>query len=379
MSELLTKPTSHVASNGAQGPADSGPNGSRPEASAASRACAKCGLPLQDGQDWCLQCGTGAPGSLSGGPGWRTGIAILAATALLVIGASVAAYAALNKTKPKPKVAVVAVSGLGTTTSSTTPGATPTTPGSTPTPGTAPTPGTPTTVKATPPKIPLQTPTPSSGGGANTEANNSLFPPETKTTKTTTTKTTSTTTTPTKTSGESTKSSQESAGSESNPETGAEAPSPILLDTDAASVYNPYAYPAALFGDPSLAIDGEASTAWTAQVQPAVAPKMAEGLVLDLKSPQKLGSVTVKTTTPGITVEVYGAVGKALPASISDPAWNRIVGLKVLKRKSTTLALKTKGKGYRYIVLWLAKAPSSSTAATPGTVAINEFELFPPK
>ena len=52
---------------------------------------------------------------------------------------------------------------------------------------------------------------------------------------------------------------------------------------------------------------------------------------------------------------------------------------KVLKKKNTTLALKTKGNGYRYIVLWLAKAPTSSTAANPGTVAINEFELFPPK
>ncbi len=375
MSDLLTKPTSDVASNGAQGSNDTGPNGSPSEASAAPRACTKCGLPLQDGQDWCLQCGTGAPGSLSGAPGWRTGIAILATTALLVIGASVAAYAALNKTKPKPKVAVVAVTGLGTTTSSTTtPGTTPTpaTPGTTSTPGATSTPGTPTTVKATPP-IPSQTPTPVPSGGANTEANNSLFPPETKTTKTP-----STTTTPTKTSSESTTSPKESTGSEGS-ETGAETPSPILLDTDAASVYNPYAYPATLFGDPSLAIDGEASTAWTAQVQPTVAPKMAEGLVLDLKSPVKLGSVVVTTTTPGITVEVYGAVGKALPTSISDPAWNRIVGLKVLKKKSTTLALKTKGKGYRYIVLWLAKAPASSTAATPGTVAINEFELFPPK
>jgi hypothetical protein len=388
VSTLLTKPTTDVASNGAEGSNGASPNGSHVEPSSATRACAKCGLPLQDGQDWCLQCGTGAPGSLSGGPGWRTGIAILGATALLVIGASVAAYAALNKTKPKPKVAVVAVTRVGTTTSPTTIPTTPgTTPGTaTPTPGTAtPTPGTPTTVKATPPKIPLQTPTPTSTStsGANNEANNALFPPETKTTAS---KATSPATTPTKTTSESTKSSKESAGSEtgsegseSRSETSAEAPSPLLLDTDAASVYNPYAYPTALFGDPSLAIDGETSTAWTAQVQATVAPKMAEGLVLDLKSPQKLGSVAVKTTTTGITVEVYGAVGKTLPTSISDPAWNRIVGLKVLKRKSTTLTLKTGGKGYRYILLWLAKAPASSTAASPGSVSINEFELFPSK
>jgi hypothetical protein len=336
--------------------------------------CSKCGLPLQEGQDWCLQCGTGAPGSLSGGPGWRTGIAILGAAALLAIGASVAAYAALNKTKSKPETAIAVAKGVGTTVA---PTSTPTTPGTTPG-TTTPTPGTPTTVKAgTPPKIPLQTPTPKPPGGANTEANNALFPPETKTTKTP-----STTTTPTKTSSESTTSPKEGSGSEgaeAKPESSAEAPSPILLDTDAASVYNPYSYPATLFGDPSLAIDGEASTAWTAQVQAAVAPKMAEGLVLDLKSPQKLGSVAVKTTTTGITVEVYGANGKTLPASISDPAWSRIVGLKFLKKKSTILALKANAKGYRYIVLWLAKASTSSTAANPGSVSVNEFELFPPK
>jgi hypothetical protein len=96
-------------------------------------------------------------------------------------------------------------------------------------------------------------------------------------------------------------------------------------------------------------------------------------------SPQKLGSVSVKTTTTGITVEVYGSNGHALPASISDPEWKRLVGLKVLKKKSATLALKSPGKSYRFILLWLAKAQASSTATTPGAVAIDEFELFPPK
>ena len=44
------------------------------------------------------------------------------------------------------------------------------------------------------------------------------------------------------------------AGSGGTGETQAQ---PILLDTNAASTYNPYAYPASNFGDPSLAIDGE--------------------------------------------------------------------------------------------------------------------------
>ncbi len=310
---------------------------------------------MQEGQDWCLQCGAGAPESLSGGggPGWRTGAAILGATALLVVGASVAAYAALNKTKRKPVVAVA----LRTPTTVVPPA---TAPGTIPPPTTT-TPGAPTTVSPTPPKIPTQTPTPKTSAEP-------IFPPETKTTKTTAT---------TKTTGASTKSSEGSGSESPETESGAEPPSPILLDTNAASTYNPYAYPASLFGDPSLAIDGEAKTAWTAQVQAEKAPKMAEGLVLDLKSPQKLGSATVKTTTTGVTVEIYGANGHTLPGSITEPAWKRLVGVKVLKKKTTALTLKTKGKTYRYVVLWLAKAPPSSTAAAPGSVAIDEFELFP--
>ena len=53
---------------------------------------------MDDAQDWCLQCGAGAPGSLDGGgPSWRSAATILAATAILVLGAAAAAYAALSK------------------------------------------------------------------------------------------------------------------------------------------------------------------------------------------------------------------------------------------------------------------------------------------
>jgi hypothetical protein len=308
---------------------------------------------MQEGQDWCLQCGAGAPGSLGAAPGWRTGGAILAVTALLVIGASVAAYAALTKPKPKPKVVAVAIRPAAVT---------PTTP----VPGTATgggAPGIPTTVAPEAPKIPTQAPTPAP---KSSEPSEPVFPAETKTG--TGTKSTS------GSNGAKEGSTQEKTESPSGPEP----PSPILLDTNAASVYNPYAYPAALFGDPSLTIDGEAKSAWTAQVQPEKAPHMAEGLLLDLKSSQKLGSAAVKTSTTGATVEIYGANVTTLPASITDPTWTRLVGLKVLKKKDTTFQLKTKGKSFRYIVLWLVKAPAGSTAAKPGDVAIAEFELFPP-
>src|SRR5204863_1384001 len=50
--------------------------------------------------------------------------------------------------------------------------------------------------------------------------------------------------------------------------------SAMLLDTNAASTYNPSSQPAGNFGDPRLAIDGDTSTGWTARVDPASAPNM---------------------------------------------------------------------------------------------------------
>src|SRR6202011_3828047 len=97
-------------------------------------------------------------------------------------------------------------------------------------------------------------------------------------------------------------------------------PAALVLDTNAASTYNPYAYPASNFGDPSLAIDSEKSTAWTAVVDPAVAPKMAEGLVIDLKTAQKLSALTLTGSTLGMTVQGDVATASAPPASITDPA-----------------------------------------------------------
>jgi hypothetical protein len=373
--------SSVAAPNGGTGqPPAAGATGGdgAPPSPPAGRACSKCSQPLEEMQDWCLNCGAGAPGSLGGGPGWRTAAAILIATVLLVGGASVAAYAALEKKDHEPTVAAVAP----TTTAPATglPGTGTTTPGT----GTTPIPGVPTTGAATPPKIPLQTPTPkSSGGVANeaNEANEALFP-SAGTKEASKVKSSN----PTKEAGESNEAgaegnesapSEEGSGSGSKSGSGKEAPSPILLDTDAASTYNPYAYPAALFGDPSLAIDGEAKTAWTAQVQATSAPKMAEGLLLDLKAPQKLSSASIKTATTGITVEVYATNGHTLPESITDPAWKRLVGLKVLKKKTTSFPLKTHGKAFRYVVLWLAAGQPTSTAADPGSVSIDEFELFP--
>jgi hypothetical protein len=334
---------------------------------AAGPTCANCGAPMEPGQDWCLQCGAGAPGSLdAGGPSWRSAAAILTATAVLVLGAAAAAYAALNKEgAPKPHPTIVAVAPTTTPTTVTptpttpvTP--TPTTPGAvTPTPNASGVPATnplAPTGTANPPKIPLTAPTPKSTGTSTTPAKAKETSP--------------TTTSPT-------------SGNEAGGDTATEpATAAIVLDPDAASTYNPYNYPASEFGDPSLAIDGDTSTAWTAQVNPAVAPKMAEGIAIDLKSAQRVSAVELITSTPGMSVQIYGANGQTLPTSITDPAWVQLSPYLVTKKRNERIKLKdTSSKGFRFITLWISKASAASvgTAEAPGHVSVNELELFPVK
>ena len=364
---LADSPTvSNSEQTPAQPSAGAGPDG----APAPERTCANCGSPLNGGQDWCLQCGAGTPESLTTrAPSWRSAAAILGIAALLVIGAATAAYAALSKggPKPRPVVTTVAQATLPSTTTPVipaTPTPTPTTPGATATTPTAtPTaPGTPTTVNpllptgtTKPPKIPLTAPTPKSPGTTTKAATPGASEPSPSTT---TPKT-----------------------AEGTPPASEPQPTSILLDTNAASTYNPYNYPASGFGDPSLAIDGEASTGWTAQVEPTVAPKMAEGLAIDLKTPRRLSALALLTTTPGMTIQVYGANGSALPTSITDPAWVQLSPYFVEKKKHVRIKLRHSAQAFRFVVLWISGAPAASvgTPQAPGHVSVNELELFPVK
>jgi hypothetical protein len=331
-------------------PQDAGPDGSgatpdptaQAQAPRAGTACTKCGAALAPGQDWCLQCGAGAPGSV-GSHAWRPWAIALGATAVLLLGAAAAAYAALSK-EPKHAAVMTATVAQATPPAATTP-APATTPAATPTPVTkvppiAKTPALPTKA-VTPPATTPTTPAAPTGGTTGEQ-------------KTSTT-----------------------GGGQGG--TTPKGPAALLLDTDAASTYNPYNYPAANFGDPSLTIDGDTGTGWSAQVNPATAPAMAEGVLIDLKSAKKLSAVKLVTSTPGMTLQVYGASTQTAPTSITDKSWVPISHSLTIRKRRARIALKTQGKAYRFIVVWISGAPESSvgTPEAPGKVTLNEIELFP--
>jgi hypothetical protein len=348
---LLADPPPAPVEPPAASPATEAAPAEAPAPVGAQGGCANCGSPMLASQDWCLQCGAGAPGSLgSAGAGWGSLAVILTATVLLVLGAAAAGYAALSKgTTHKPKAVAQNTTPLSGTPS--TPAITP------PTIATPKTIGTPKTLKPAtplatvkPPKIPLTVATPK-------------IPAITTPTITTPT----TTSTPTTETGGSTTTTTKTPP-----------PEPILLDTNAAETYNPKEYPVSTFGDPTLVIDGETSTGWTAQVDPTIAPKMAAGLVFNLKAAQKVSSLKLITTAPGITVQVFGSNSKTLPKTIGDPAWSKLSQSVVVKTRHFEIKLKST-TAFRLLTLWISKVPTASvgTVKAPGHVAINEVELFP--
>ena len=340
-----------------------------PPPPAVAQGCRRCGAALLPGQDWCLQCGAGAPGSL-GAPGWRPTLTVLGAVLVLVLGAAGAAYAALSEGSAKGHLVTTVVAQAPPPVSTTAP-STPTSPLPSTHGGFAHTPkvskGLLGLGSAKPPKIPLTAVTP--------KASEKLTTPTTGTGTSKAGESTKKTTTPSGKTGTGTGSGKGQTG-ETNEESQQSA---IELDTDAAQTYDPYEYPASWFGDPSLAIDDDPTTPWTAQVNPATAPAMAEGLSIDLKSKQKVSAWQLITTTPGMTVQVYGAESATQPTSITDPAWIPLSSPRVVKKHKLRLALRDSGKAFTFITLWISKAPKSAvgTPEAPGHVDVDEVELFP--
>jgi len=328
-----------------QSPPPEGP----PGAPAPAPTCASCGQAMAPGQDWCLQCGAAGRGSVASAA-WRPTAGILAVTAALVLGAAAAGVAALSKKAPRAPVVTTTVAQVAGPAAGTPPVGTPTTP-STGAAGLTP-----------PPKIPLKAATPAPATRTPTA-----------TTPATTRKTTEKATEKTSREEPST-SNTGGSGGEGEPEA-------ILLDTNAAQTYNPYAYPAAGFGDPSLAIDGDTSTGWTAQVNPSAAPRMAEGLLVDLKTAQRISLVKLVTSTPGIVVQIYGANGHTVPGSITGKAWVPLSHQQTIKKRNAKFTLRHQKQAYRFVAVWISRAGESSigTAQAPGHVTIDEVELFPAK
>ncbi len=305
-------------------------------------ACEVCGAAMERGQDWCLECGTAAPGRLGARPGWRAAFTVVGLTTLLLLCAVVAAYAALTgdaersaSTAPPvasgdPIIAQTPGAAPGAA-----PAAIPVQPGATG-PNTTPPPAPANAV----PIIPAQPPAPAT--------NTPLAPPPPPPPAA-----------GTKSSGAADGNSTGSTGSTGDSgagtgSTGATRTSSglIALANDAAKTYNQPARAGAEFGPAASAVDGKPDTVWDVVV-PADGQPIAAGLVLDLGKPYALRSLRLVTPTPGFTVEIYGArSAKELPADVIDKRWIHLTDKKGVK-DGDPISLKGKGDGAKVQLLLL--------------------------
>jgi hypothetical protein len=307
---------------------------SKPEA---VRTCASCGAPMEPDQDWCLTCGAAASGSLGQRPGWRAASTVIALTAVLVLGAIAASYAAItgdDGKKPAPAAPAPAQQQAQATPPATTPPA-----ASTPTQST-PTQSTPTTTG----KLPKVT-TPKSNTTGSAPITPTTSTPTTSTPTTSTPSNTNTTTSPSTTTNQ--QPSQVPAG-----------PQPIELAGDAGKTYDPYGK-AKASGETERAIDDDPQTSWYADLKdPAQA---GLGFALDLGKLQGIREIDLETPTPGFRIEIYATDETELPPDILDTRWSHITNVSDVGTKDDGKQKIVLGAGtskYRNLLLWFTKPPT---------------------
>lgn len=329
-----------------------------------TRACPKCSAPLEEGQDWCLNCGEAQPGGRRVTlPGKRATATVLALTTVLVGGAVAASYAALQDgTEPSNTPTQLAqappASQFAPPTTATPPATAAAPPASTAIPGdTATTPPTDTGSTDLPdagstPDIPApsSTPsTPSSSSNSTSSSGTSTGTTKSDTTADTRTSTTKTSTTPAETE-----------------------PVAIDLADGAGSLYDPFKRDTAA-GDAAKAFDGDPNTSFPVTVA-AGSQQIGAGLAVALPKLEGIREIDLKTKTPGFKIEVYATDEQDLPPDVLDTRWAHlkdVTGVGSDSDGAETINLGSGSTKYRHVLLWFTAPPTEGS-----TVRISELKLL---
>jgi hypothetical protein len=323
------------------------------EAPTEVRTCPTCQAPLEDGQDWCLNCGEAQPSRRIALPGKRAAATVLALTTVLVGGAVAASYAALQDGSD--------------------PAATPTQLAQVPAPSTAaPAPAPDPAAAAPSTAVPA---TPSSTAPTDT----SIIPPDTGSTPATPapssssqgTSTSSETATDTDTSTSTTKSDDSTADTRTSTPPAETTPVAIKLGDDAAALYDPYKRDTAA-GDPKKAFDADPNTSFPVT---AGSTQVGAGLTVDLPKLQGIREIDLTTKTPGFKIEIYATDETDLPPDVLDTRWAHLkdvtgVGSDADGGKEI-VSLGSGTTKYRHVLLWFTAPPT-----TGSTVRVSELKLL---
>lgn len=137
-----------------------------------------------------------------------------------------------------------------------------------------------------------------------------------------------------------------------------------------AVAYAPYATPDVDLGDPSRTVDGSTRTAWKAPAAADPAPPQL-GVYVDLAGKEKIRRLELRTPTPGMSIEIYGA-RSGPPASITDPGWDHLASRSGIAAETK---VRLRDRPYRYLLVWIVGAPPDG--ARPAIAELSLFSLQP--
>jgi len=307
------------------------------------RACPRCTAPAASDQRWCLECGGELPAPRRSS--LRPVVGIATTLAVLVGAASAGGYTLLQEDRQPPPPAQT-VAQAPPTTPETLPPATGDTPTYTPAPYTPPatTPTTPST----------STPSGSSslGGGSSSS---------------------------TGTGGGTTGSTRTRDGSvvptdEEPTRTTPAAPRFVVTDIAlgaAAVAYAPFASDTADLGDASRTVDGSTRTAWRVPPSDDPAVSTQAGVYVDLAGKERLRKLVVRTPTPGMSIEVYGATSGP-PDDVTAPGWTHLADRANVAEEAR---IKLPAGRYRYVLVWITAGPPDG--GRPGISELSLLSLQP--
>jgi hypothetical protein len=355
---LLLRDTDH---DSPKTPTDSAPVEAPVETPPEVRSCPKCSAPLEDGQDWCLNCGE----AQSGGrrlalPGKRATATVLALTTVLVGGAVAASYAALSDDPANPastptQLAQVPAPSSAAPAAPVTPDPAAALPSSAAPADTTPAPSDTATLPdaGDTPSVPapssLPSSTPSTSAGEPTTDSSS----STSTTKTTTQKDTT-------------------AGTRTSTTPAETEPVAIKLADDAAALYDPYKRDTAA-GDAAKAFDGDPNTSFPVTVA-AGSTQIGAGLAVALPKLEGIREIDLTTKTPGFKIEIYATDEDDLPPDVLDTRWAHLKDVTGVGTDTDGKEIVNLGSGttkYRHVLLWFTAPPADGS-----TVRVSELKVL---
>jgi serine/threonine-protein kinase len=116
----------------------------------------------------------------------------------------------------------------------------------------------------------------------------------------------------------------------------------------------------------AFAVDGNESTFWSTENYSSGLTKPGVGIFVDAKPGVVARALEIRTPEPGFTAGVYGA-DSGPPTDLAG--WTLLAPPRTVTEQTQRFDLGTRGKHYRWYLLWIAKLPK-------GQAKISEIALF---